>query len=217
VVAASKYQDVSCRYNIEDADNKYGYIFGNGNSDTDRRNAHTLDWSGNAWFAGKVTAGADPAADMDLVTLHHLNNVIGDIDSALDSIIAIQEELINNGGGGGSEENTCPNCGEIIGDGPCPNDCHEMESTFYVDGTPYTFHIPMTWEEFINSGYNKMVSCEGCGSEHKQFSQHDDQVFYFTGDCSGIADVPIYCEYPDDPPRYITPSDDIESECEYRW
>jgi hypothetical protein len=27
---------------------------GNGTSDTARSNAHTIDWNGNAWFAGNV-------------------------------------------------------------------------------------------------------------------------------------------------------------------
>lgn len=36
---------------------KYCHIVGNGTSDTARSNAHTLDWDGNAWFAGNVYTG----------------------------------------------------------------------------------------------------------------------------------------------------------------
>lgn len=36
----------------------YAHIVGNGDSENNRSNAHTLDWSGNAWFAGKVTDGS---------------------------------------------------------------------------------------------------------------------------------------------------------------
>ena len=54
--AASQYQHVQGKYNIEDAADTYAHIVGNGTSDTARSNAHTLDWSGNAWFAGKVTS-----------------------------------------------------------------------------------------------------------------------------------------------------------------
>lgn len=36
---------------------KYCHIVGNGTSDTARSNAHTLDWDGNAWFAGDVYTG----------------------------------------------------------------------------------------------------------------------------------------------------------------
>ena len=32
----------------------YIIIVGNGESNSKRSNAHTLDWSGNAWFAGTV-------------------------------------------------------------------------------------------------------------------------------------------------------------------
>ena len=54
--AASQYQHAQGKYNIEDTANTYAHIVGNGTSDTARSNAHTLDWNGNAWFAGKVTS-----------------------------------------------------------------------------------------------------------------------------------------------------------------
>lgn len=37
---------------------RYAYIVGNGTSDTERSNAHTLDWKGNAWYAGEVEGKA---------------------------------------------------------------------------------------------------------------------------------------------------------------
>ena len=57
-IAASSSQHVQGEYNIEDAVYKYAHIVGNGSSDTDRSNAHTLDWQGNAWFAGSVEGTA---------------------------------------------------------------------------------------------------------------------------------------------------------------
>lgn len=57
-IAASSSQHAEGSYNIEDADDKYLHIVGNGSSDTDRTNAHTLDWDGNAWFAGTVEGTA---------------------------------------------------------------------------------------------------------------------------------------------------------------
>ena len=54
--ASSENQHVQGKYNIEDTANTYAHIVGNGTSDTTRSNAHTLDWNGNAWFAGKVTS-----------------------------------------------------------------------------------------------------------------------------------------------------------------
>ena len=53
--ASSSNQHVQGRCNIEDAEGKYAHIVGNGTMDK-RSNAHTLDWSGNSWYAGKVTA-----------------------------------------------------------------------------------------------------------------------------------------------------------------
>lgn len=44
---------VQGRYNILD-NNNYADIIGNGGSDTERSNAYTMDWNGNAWFAGDV-------------------------------------------------------------------------------------------------------------------------------------------------------------------
>lgn len=41
-----------------DADGKYAHIVGNGSSSSARSNAHTLDWSGNAWYAGTVEGTA---------------------------------------------------------------------------------------------------------------------------------------------------------------
>ena len=57
-IASSDSQHVQGKYNIEDADGKYAHIVGNGTSSSARSNAHTLDWSGNAWYAGTVEGTA---------------------------------------------------------------------------------------------------------------------------------------------------------------
>lgn len=51
--AAYMAQHVQGKCNIPDADGLYAHIVGNGSVDV-LSNAHTLDWSGNAWFAGTV-------------------------------------------------------------------------------------------------------------------------------------------------------------------
>ena len=53
-IAASINQHVQGKYNIEDASGRYAHIVGNGSELTGRSNAHTLDWDGNAWFAGGI-------------------------------------------------------------------------------------------------------------------------------------------------------------------
>lgn len=67
-------QEVSGEYNIIDNTatqaskrGKYLQIVGNGTSDTARSNAHTLDWEGNAWFAGKIYAGGTGQDDENAV------------------------------------------------------------------------------------------------------------------------------------------------------
>ena len=57
-VASGKSQHVEGVANIEDTEDKYIHIAGNGTLPTDRSNAYTLDWSGNAWFAGTVSTDA---------------------------------------------------------------------------------------------------------------------------------------------------------------
>lgn len=59
VIASSPYQTVVGKANIADSSNAYMFILGNGTSDTARSNAMTVDWDGNAWFAGTVTVGDD--------------------------------------------------------------------------------------------------------------------------------------------------------------
>lgn len=54
-IASSNYQHVHGKFNVEDTNGTYIHIVGNGSSDTERSNAHTLDWEGNAWFAGNIT------------------------------------------------------------------------------------------------------------------------------------------------------------------
>jgi hypothetical protein len=55
--ASGENQHVQGRNNIEDTENKYAHIVGNG-APSVPRNAHTLDWDGNAWYAGTVEGTA---------------------------------------------------------------------------------------------------------------------------------------------------------------
>lgn len=66
-IAGGYYQHVQGKYNIEDTDNKYLHIVGNGTTKDDRSNAHTLDWDGNAWFQGNVYVGGSGQEDTENV------------------------------------------------------------------------------------------------------------------------------------------------------
>lgn len=84
-IAAGMYQHVQGIWNIEDGptddhDGQYAHIVGNGNGDDERSNAHTLDWAGNAWFAGEVKIGGtsqDDATAKTLATTEYVDKASG--------------------------------------------------------------------------------------------------------------------------------------------
>ena len=78
-IAAGNNQHAQGRYNIEDTANKYAHIVGNGVIESARSNAHTLDWNGNAWFAGVVKVGGtgqDDVTAKELATKEYVENYI---------------------------------------------------------------------------------------------------------------------------------------------
>ena len=56
------------RYNVKDLQGKYAHIVGNGVSDNNRSNAHTLSWDGVPWFQGRPQFGGT-AQDQDSQTV----------------------------------------------------------------------------------------------------------------------------------------------------
>ena len=93
-IASGKAQHVQGKYNIKDTEGKYAHIvgWGDGDSETQRKNIHTIDTLGNAWFAGNVTIGSskDPLAKQ----------------SELNSLIPYSVHAsINKGDGDSFEEN----------------------------------------------------------------------------------------------------------------
>ena len=54
IIAQGEYQHAQGKYNIIDTENIYAHILGNGSANDERSNAHTIDWDGNAWFAGGI-------------------------------------------------------------------------------------------------------------------------------------------------------------------
>ena len=56
-IASGRYSHVQGKLNIEDTEDKYAHIVGNGEALNARSNAHTLDWDGVGWFAGGVKVG----------------------------------------------------------------------------------------------------------------------------------------------------------------
>lgn len=77
-IASGENQHAQGKYNIEDTTS--AHIVGNGTADN-KSNAHTLDWSGNAWFAGNVYTGSTSGINKDegskkLATEEYVNNLV---------------------------------------------------------------------------------------------------------------------------------------------
>lgn len=76
VHASSDFQFVYGKANIIDDENKYIHIVGNGKASIGANdgyhspsNAHTLDWNGNAWFAGDIYIGGTGQDDPNAKTI----------------------------------------------------------------------------------------------------------------------------------------------------
>ena len=66
-MAQSTNQHVQGKFNLVDYNDTYAHIVGNGTANNKRSNAHTLDWSGNAWFKGDVRIGGTKYDDASIV------------------------------------------------------------------------------------------------------------------------------------------------------
>lgn len=75
ILAYGNSQHVQGKYNIGDQNERYCHIVGNGTDTRARSNAHTLDWGGNAWFAGNVYVGGTSQDDgVKLITQNDIVN-----------------------------------------------------------------------------------------------------------------------------------------------
>ena len=91
-IANGNNQHVQGKYNIEDTEDKYAHIVGGGEWNYDlrdciRKNIHTIDWDGNAWYAGDVVS-TDSNGNQ-----HHLNDLKKSIlltNQNLDDIFATE-------------------------------------------------------------------------------------------------------------------------------
>lgn len=77
---SSNDQTIIGRYSEADTNNKYAYIFGAGTDMNNRKNLHTIDREGTAYFDGKVTvnASAEIVNDNDLITKQYHDNTVKD-------------------------------------------------------------------------------------------------------------------------------------------
>lgn len=64
-IATAPGQHAQGSANVEDEDQIYAHIVGNGSDEENRSNAYALDWQGNGWFAGDVYVGSTSGIDKD--------------------------------------------------------------------------------------------------------------------------------------------------------
>ena len=84
-IASTLSQHVQGIYNVEDTEGKYAHIIGGGSSNSNRKNIHTVDWDGNAYFEGRVMVSensAMPTLPNELVTMHYVNTLISGGESS---------------------------------------------------------------------------------------------------------------------------------------
>lgn len=79
-MAINNYQIALGKYNQLDTMNRYALIYGNGTSDDDRKNIHTLDFNGNAWYKGNILIDGTPINDNHVATKSYVDTAIGNID-----------------------------------------------------------------------------------------------------------------------------------------
>lgn len=89
--AQSAYQHVRGKYNELDYDGVYSTIIGNGTSDSDRSNIHTLDWNGNSWFKGNVKIGGTGYNDENAKTVATTEDIANLVNSAPETLDTLGE------------------------------------------------------------------------------------------------------------------------------
>lgn len=114
--ARGKHQHVQGRYNIDDSDSKLAFITGNGTNENNRSNAHTLDWSGNAWYSGDVYVGSSSGKNKDdgSVKLAREDNVV--LVKSQNLTMDQQSQALTNIGGL-SKNQGAVNSGKFLGIG----------------------------------------------------------------------------------------------------
>ena len=83
---------------------EYAHVVGNGTSDTNRSNAHTLDWEGNAWYQGDIYIGSTSGTNQDegskkLATEEYVDSKVGtggdtaniDVSATVGQTIVVKE------------------------------------------------------------------------------------------------------------------------------
>lgn len=148
-IASGGAQHVEGIANIEDTEEKYIHIAGNGTFDN-RSNAYTLDWDGNGWFAGDVYVSSTSGTNRDN----------GSEKLATEAFVMKQLEIL--------EASIKNYIDEQI--------AQSFIIKFTINGEEYSAERHMTWFSWINSIYN--TSGFICWNTLERVSNADDHISY---------------------------------------
>ncbi len=115
--ASSQYQHVQGRYNINDADNKYAHIVGNGHDTDTLSNAHTVDWNGLGWFAGGLKVGGAGQDDSSAKTVATLSDIPVEATTSKAGLMSAADKAKLDGIASGATANTGDITGVTAGSG----------------------------------------------------------------------------------------------------
>lgn len=195
-------------YNVKDTQGKYAHIVGNGASENYRSNAHTLDWQGNAWYAGDVSVdyhqrlmpsgGGDPYdVDYTLSLKKSANLVVGtDLNDIAHGSFWVNAGCLNT-----PIENVQGTMTEIWHDGGNSTQLFTVVGTDHTDSDDGKMFIRTTingvcgsWRELGAGGGSSKIKVTGVvDSTNKKkvtFTNNaigDDKVYAPTFCCSNMA------------------------------
>lgn len=114
--ANSSYQHVEGKWNIADSAAQYLHIIGNGTSESNRSNAHTLGQDGAAWFSGDVYVGSESGKNKDsgskkLATTDEVEEIVANsgVIKSTDETLTYSEGLLSvNTSNDVNDNNTLP-------------------------------------------------------------------------------------------------------------
>jgi hypothetical protein len=105
--------------------NPYAHIIGGGTSESDRKNIHTVDWDGNAWYKGDVSANIERGSGLEPVSFTTVYEAIA-------KLIAKDGELM------GTEEDSKSTETSLCGIRKDLNDKYEFLLSNYLTKSPDT-------------------------------------------------------------------------------
>ena len=110
-VAAGDYQTAIGSYNVEDTNDQYAFIIGNGTSDNDRSNALTVDWNGNVGANNLVTNVAYDSTNAKITETINGNTSDVVTVATLSTALGIGDKLNKTNGEETSDLNNCKTAG----------------------------------------------------------------------------------------------------------